>query len=262
MKMKRYYLLVLLLGLFNCLPSEAQISVSVYQKNGTVNIFNNVDKIVCSGETQDIYVDGEKISSQSVSQIDSVLYDDLKMEDQKVDLGLSVKWAAWNVGATRPEEYGNYYYWGDLKAWDGDAFYYYPYYDEEKQEYIFIGDDISGTQYDAARAEWGGSWRMPTLAEFNELIEKCKWRRVVYNGIAGQQAIGPNGNSIFFPAAGYAQGEYLNSQALDGYYWTSTLYETKSYFYYVYGVIFSSDSGGRTFRYGRNYYFSIRPVSD
>ena len=113
MKMKRYYLLVLLLGFLNCLPTEAQISVSVYQKDGTVNIFNNVDKIVCTNETQDIYVDGEKISSQSVSQIDSVLYDDLKMEDQKVDLGLSVRWAAWNVGATRSEEYGKYYYWGD-----------------------------------------------------------------------------------------------------------------------------------------------------
>lgn len=260
--MKRYYLLILLLGMFNCLPAEAQISVCVYQKDGTVNFFNNVSRIVCNTEIQDIYVDGEKISSLPVSQVDSVLYDDLKMEDQKVDLGLSVKWAAWNVGATRPEEYGNYYYWGDLKAWDGDAFYNYPYYDNEKQEYIFIGDDISATQYDAARAEWGDSWRMPTFAEFSELIEKCKWRWIVYNGVEGLQVIGPNGNSIFFPATGYAQGEYVNAQKWTGYYWTSTLYETKSYFYYAYGMTFNSENGGRTLYYGRNYGLSIRPVSN
>ena len=93
--------------------------------------------------------------------------------DQKVDLGLSVCWAGWNVGASSPEEYGDYYAWGetiDKSDYTEDSYQYY-----NGSDYVNIGSNISGTRYDVARAQWGGSWRMPTNAEFEELINRCTW---------------------------------------------------------------------------------------
>ena len=179
---------------------------------------------------------------------------------QMVDLGLSVKWAGWNVGASRPEEYGGYYAWGELHEksdYDLDT---YQYYDQEKWENIFIGDDISGTQYDVARAQWGGRWRMPTLAECQELVDKCTWTWTTYNGVEGQKVTGPNGNSIFLPAAGYRYGTSVYDLGSIGYYCSGTLNEG-----------YSSDAYCLFFRNGDVYwdYFdfryighSVRPVSE
>lgn len=115
-----------------------------------------------------------------------------------VDLGLpsGLKWATCNVGANSPEEYGDYYAWGETttKA---------EYTDENS---LLIGkemDDISGNvEYDAAAANWGGDWRMPKYTEFEELVNECTWIWVTQNGVNGYSVIGPNGNSIFLPAAG------------------------------------------------------------
>lgn len=178
---------------------------------------------------------------------------------QMVDLGLSVKWAGWNVGASRPEEYGGYYAWGELHEKSDYDWETYQYYDQENDEYIFIGNNISGTQYDVARVKWGGSWRMPTLAECKELINKCTWTWTTYNGVEGQKVTGPNGNSIFLPFAGYRGGTSVGSQGSDGRYWSGTLYEGDSgYAYCLYfndgHVYWNGDS--RTI--GR----SVRPVSE
>ena len=86
-----------------------------------------------------------------------------------VDLGLSVKWATCNVGSKKPDEFGGYYAWGETeeKNYYGDETYkYYEYYENE---YVFIGYDIAGTQYDAANVKWGGNWRMPTREQMQEL---------------------------------------------------------------------------------------------
>lgn len=142
--------------------------------------------------------------------------------DKAVDLGLSVKWANYNVGASSPEEYGGYYAWGETSEkslnsdYNEDTYIYY-----NSGQYVNIGSDISGTQYDVVHVKWGGSWRMPTLVEVEELCEKCTWEWITYNGVNGQLVTGPNGNSVFFPAAGnrlYAnhynrrgsEGEYLS----------------------------------------------------
>lgn len=178
---------------------------------------------------------------------------------QMVDLGLSVKWAGWNVGASRPEEYGGYYAWGELEEksdYDEDT---YQYYDQENYEWIFIGDNISGTQYDVARAQWGGRWRMPTWAECQELIDKCTWTWTIYNGVNGQKVTGPNGNSIFLPVAGYRRDVSGYDQGLSGDYWSGSLYEGGSYLAYY--LFFSSGSAFWGFS-GRAYGRSVRPVSE
>ena len=115
-----------------------------------------------------------------------------------VDLGLSVKWATCNVGATSPEHLGNYYAWGETKP---------------KSDYTdlnsvawrrYIGDIAGNAQYDAARANWGGSWRMPTKTECEELIRNCTWERAEQGGMNGYKVISKkNGNSIFVIFTGY-----------------------------------------------------------
>ena len=178
---------------------------------------------------------------------------------QMVDLGLSVKWAGWNVGASRPEEYGGYYAWGELYEKSDYNWYTYQYYDQENDKYIFIGNNISGTQYDVARVKWGGSWRMPTIAECQELIDKCTWKWTTYNGANGYKLTGPNGNSIFLPAAGYRNGTSVDAQGSYGLYRSGSLYEGDSYlacylsFGHGYAGWYSND---------RNYGLSVRPVSE
>ena len=141
---------------------------------------------------------------------------------QKVDLGLNVCWAGWNVGASSPEDYGNYYAWGETTTKSNYTESSYQY---QNGSYINIGSNISGTQYDVARVEWGGDWRMPTLGEMNELEERCTWTWTTYNGVEGYEVTGPNGNSIFLPAAGYRSGTEFNYQIYGdpyGRYWTGT----------------------------------------
>ena len=83
--------------------------------------------------------------------------------EEAVDLGLSVKWAPWNVGASTPEEYGGYYAWGETveKATYNESSYQY----YKNDGYVDIGSEISGTPYDVAHVKWGGDWRMPTNEE-------------------------------------------------------------------------------------------------
>ena len=177
---------------------------------------------------------------------------------QIVDLGLSVKWAGWNVGASSPEEYGGYYAWGELyekSDYDWDT---YQYRGQKNYECIFIGNDISGTQYDVARAQWGGSWRIPTLAECQELLDKCTWTWTTYNGVAGKKVTGPNGNSIFLPAAGCRRDTSVDDQGSHGGYWSGTLYysDTACHLDFLNG--YYADWG----EYLRYYGFSVRPVSE
>lgn len=139
---------------------------------------------------------------------------------EAVDLGLSVKWASCNLGATKPEECGNYYAWGETAPKEKYTKDTYSYYSKDSQTWINIGDDIAGTSYDAATVNLGGGWKMPTKAQMYELIKKCDWQWGELNGQKGYFVSG-NGNSIFLPAAGYipfssklAIGEQLR-------YWTS-----------------------------------------
>ena len=175
---------------------------------------------------------------------------------KKVDLGLSVCWAGWNVGASSPEGYGNYYAWGETTTKSDYSKSSYQYHNGS--DYVNIGSNISGTQYDVTRAQWGGSWRMPTKAEFEELINRCTWTWTTYNNVNGYKVTGPNGNSIFLPAAGYRHGTELYYRGSSGGCWSGSLNESsQSRAYYLY---FSSG-----YRYvndysSREYGCTVRPV--
>ena len=164
---------------------------------------------------------------------------------QKVDLGLSVKWAGWNIGASSPEEYGGYYAWGETEEKSDYSYKTYKYWTDsngngswDDDEFTHIGDNISGTQYDVAHVKWGGGWRMPTLDEIKELVNSCTWEWGTYKGVNGQYVTGPNGNSIFLPAAGYRDYGELFNEGTSGYYWSATLIEGSedgAYYLYFHG---------------------------
>lgn len=132
-----------------------------------------------------------------------------------VDLGLSVKWATCNVGASNPSDYGNYYAWGETSPKS-------EYTTSNSSTYGYdINGDIGGTSRDAARVNWGGTWRLPTQAECEELKNRCTWTRTNQNGHNGYQVTGPNGNSIFLPAGGYRFDNLSYKVGVDGQYWSS-----------------------------------------
>ena len=170
-----------------------------------------------------------------------------------VDLGLpsGLKWATCNVGANKPEDYGNYYAWGETKTKSS-------YTKNNSKTYGNQMNDIKGnSQYDAARANWGGTWRLPTKAECQELVDKCTWKWTTRNGVKGYKVTGPNGNSIFLPAAGYRYGTSLGSDGYYGYYWSSTPYD------YGYAYDLNFDDGYEyvdgSFRYDGQ---TVRPISE
>lgn len=139
-----------------------------------------------------------------------------------VDLGLpsGTKWATYNVGAKNPEEYGNYYAWGETsvkKSYSQDNSISYKKTKTELQSMGILDQNGNLTNsYDAASSQWGSTWRMATIRELNELNDMCSWTKGRYKGILGAKVTGPNGRSIFLPAAGcwngsklYGLGEYV-----------------------------------------------------
>ena len=128
-----------------------------------------------------------------------------------VDLGLSVKWATCNVGANSPEEYGQYFAWGETNP--KTEFTEENSLTNKKHMEDFSGDE----QYDAAAANWGGGWRMATSDEYTELINDCTWILVENEGY---KVTGPNGNSIFIPTSGFYNGSSLDNSGTFS--WSST----------------------------------------
>ena len=183
----------------------AQMNVVVYQKDGT------------------------KITYLA-SEVDSIGFSE-KAEPIAVDLGLSVKWANFNVGASAPEEYGDYFAWGETETKD--------YYDWNTYKWC-EGTESTINQYcpeldnrdnlsnsdDAAYVAWGGSWRMPTKEEMSELLdtEKCIWTWTTVNDVKGYEVKSKiNGNTIFLPAAGYRWRGSFYSRGMIGDYSTKSV---------------------------------------
>ena len=151
----------------------------------------------------------------------------LDMHDY-VDLGLSVKWATCNVGATTPEEYGDYFAWGETEAKQNFSWEIYKWCHGTKSTITkYNATDGLTTllpEDDAAHVNWGGQWRMPTKEELTELREQCTWKWVTINGIKGNKVTGPNGNSIFLPAGGSYNtfDDQLNLAGVHGWIYSST----------------------------------------
>ncbi len=172
-----------------------------------------------------------------------------------VDLGLSVLWATCNVGATSPEQAGDYFAWGETLpkekySWSNEGDYKWGVYNSSASPNYGMtkynktdGKTVLDPEDDAATANWGGDWRMPTIAEQEELLNECTWEWTDnYNntGVAGRIVTGTNGNSIFLPAAGSCGGSSLNGVGSYGYYWSSSLNESNPG--RAYRLFFSSDS--------------------
>lgn len=176
-----------------------------------------------------------------------------------VDLGLpsDLKWATCNVGATRPEEFGDYFAWGEIEPKDWYDPSTYKWYNDASSEITntkYCTDKIWGTvdnlttldlSDDAAYVNMGAAWRMPTKNDMYELINHCNWSKTTLNGVNGLKGIGPNGNSIFFPFAGdiFQVKSSLDYNKFNAKYWTSSLYECNP----REGIIFKLDCIGTNF---------------
>ena len=204
-----------------------------------------------------------------------------------VDLGLpsGLKWAKCNLGASKPSDYGDYYSWGEtapkadydwptykwMQAGKSNSNYITKYTVADGQTWgiwydssgAFIGDNktVLAAADDAATANLGSPWRMPTADEIQELIDNCTWIWTTQDGVNGYQVDGPNGNAIFLPAAGYYKGT-MRYERGSGYYWSSSLHTDLSFFAsseYACGLYF--ESGGHVgYCSFRNLGYSIRPV--
>lgn len=156
---------------------------------------------------------------------------------EPIDLGLSVQWASWNIGASAPEEYGGYYALGE---------------DRMKEDYSIKTYNKDSAKYDIAVIKWGKGWRTPTKIELEELVAECDWVWCVYKNVYGYEVIGPNGNSIFLPSAGCYTDNVNRAIHTHGIYRCGTD-ETVMYFY--------SDMYGTYNSIYPYYGCSIRPVT-
>lgn len=169
-----------------------------------------------------------------------------------VDLGLpsGVKWATCNIGAESPNEYGNYYAWGETKTKSN--------YSSGSVTYGKKIGDISGrTRYDAAASSMGAPWRMPTKSDFDELKEYCVWEWASMGGKKGFKVTGPNDEYIFLPAAGYKRGSSLGYANQYGYYWCSEPHG--EFGDNAYDLYFNGNNVKLHWN-NRNYGLTIRPV--
>ena len=190
-----------------------------------------------------------------------------------VDLGLSVYWGTTNIGASKPEDYGDYYAWGETEPKESYSWSTYKFGTSSSGPFFkYNTSDSYGTvdnktvlepEDDVASVKLGGEWRMPTDAEWTELRTKCTWTWTTnYNGtgVKGQIVTATNGNSIFLPAAGYRRDTKLYDAGSYGYYWSSSLNTDKpSIAWYV--NINSGTVRRRDYGY-RSYGQSVRPVSE
>ncbi|MCQ2209049.1 MAG: hypothetical protein MJZ34_02040 [Paludibacteraceae bacterium] len=177
-----------------------------------------------------------------------------EMTHEYVDLGLpsGTLWATCNIGATQPEEYGDYFAWGETEpknVYDMSTYKW-----QRNNIFTKYNPDIDSyttllPEDDAATANWGDEWRMPTSEEQIELFKECTYSWEEVDGVYGAKFTGPNGNSVFFPAVGCRYLSYLDYVGEYGYYWSSSLYDTD----YAYYMDFNEKSSyeGRDFvRYG------------
>ncbi len=186
-----------------------------------------------------------------------------------VDLGLpsGTMWATCNIGADNPEDYGNYYAWGETVPKQYYGWFNYKYGKSEKRMRKYVPKKnkniVLKPEDDAAAANWGGAWRMPTREEFEELIKNCTHKWTMVNGVYGCKVIGPNGNSIFLPAAGrkYSYSKKFPDSGTDhifregSRYWSSSLgIKGYSWGLNVFNSEFDDTFGSRCYGY------PIRPV--
>lgn len=221
---------------------------------GKICCWNPLEEALFEAMTARQTASAQEAARAGVPEADAKAVSNVINGHEFVDLGLSVKWATCNVGAEKPSEYGNYFSWGETKP---------------KEQYTAtnskmfqrgIGDVNGNHEYDAARANWGGSWRMPTKDEMKELLERCEWVKHSEDGVNGYMIRNRGtGSHIFIPAAGYRHGPSLYYAGESGYAWSST--PNENYTQSAYGLFFFSGYHYQYWYY-RNYGFPVRPVTE
>lgn len=156
-----------------------------------------------------------------------------KKKHDYVDLGLpsGALWATCNIGANTPEEYGYYFAWGETKPKDvySEENYKWPDYSKYNNT---DNKTVLDPEDDAATVNWGSQWRMPTKEEQDDLCKYCTWQWTQRNGVNGYWVTGPNGKSIFLPAAGQRVGSTIESEGTFGMIWSRT--GSSNYAYYLF----------------------------
>ena len=142
---------------------------------------------------------------------------------EAVDLGLpsGTRWASMNVGASSPEEYGDFFAWGETEKKSTYNWSNYSHCDGSGDTCRGLDGNICGTQYDVAHVKWGSNWRMPTYDEIKELVGNCTYTVVELNSVQVMKLTGPSGNSVYLPFSGYMDGTERKSIGYEsGYYWS------------------------------------------
>jgi len=247
--MKRILLSFIAISLFCItLPAQKKYEMVVEKTDGSETVFNVEDVVrTYFRELSGGGGGGQEVSYQKCPD---------NNHPHLIDLGLpsGTKWACCNVGAEKPEDYGGYFAWGETTE---KSSYTSSNYLNGKGTNYNIGKDITGTQYDAATSNWGRPWVMPSLEQMNELTGKCYSEWVKVNGISGTRFTGPNGASIFLPAAGFRRDNNLVDVG-NGLYWSSTLDESCPTD--AWDLDFSDDYVATDYNDHRHYGHSVRPV--
>jgi uncharacterized protein (TIGR02145 family) len=190
-----------------------------------------------------------------------------------VDLGLpsGTLWATCNVGASRPEEFGDYYAWGETETkvlfdWKSYKYGNFTYERYELDKYCtdavfglngFVDDlTVLDPADDVVKVCWGTDWRMPTIEEWEELFMNTTGAWTTLNGVKGWRITASNGNDLFLPAAGYWWDDVFNADL--GLYWSASL--NKEYPYRSWGFHFNCDSSHLCGSSDRNRGQTVRAV--
>ena len=232
-------------------PGQSSLLLTVMFNGTTLGQFNG------NAIIQKSTLDGYRI----VVPVHVLAYASPDAQQEYADLGLpsGTLWATMNIGANSPEEYGDYFAWGETAPDDSYSWSTYRWsYGNTSQltKYCTLDgcgtfDNLAALQNadDAAYVNWGSDWRMPTVNQLKELRTDCTWHQTAMNGVSGYLIIGNNFNTIFLPATGLMNGSSLNNAGSDGYFWSRELVSLQPYnAYYTY---FNSD--GVHAGYGNRY---------
>ena len=207
--MKKHTFLILsliVIGVVASVSSFARKKKESYMKLVKRDVVNPVDK-------DTLY----KYPSDTTSASDVV----------DLDLPSGTIWSVSNIGAVKPEDYGYYFAWGETRAkvsYDKSTYKWFDSNSKSFSKYIPNNDyRVLDSRDDAATVNWGDDWRTPTVEEFDELVKYCRYSWTEVNGVKGARFTGVNGNSIFFPAAGFGIGSGVSGADSYGYYWSSSV---------------------------------------
>lgn len=259
-------------------------NMCVKLNDGTVVKYNidDVEEVYYEGEeTQEIVTcvkqkDGSVVR-YGIGNIDEVYYEDEdetkdreEQEDshESVDLGLpsGLKWATMNVGASKPEEFGDYFAWGEVAPAPNNEYTeangkVRGNYHELNEKGVLGEYGNLGAKYDAATVNWGENWRMPSKQDFDELIDNCTWTRITLGDTEGYKVESKvNSNWIFIPGSGYHYKDTSDWVGVFGYYWSSSIYgeSSRNSAYYLDFGYFSVSTESSVVRWIG---YSVRPVA-